>query len=426
MLLLEAVCLVVDRRPLEARAPHRMKVWLRSSPAHSCSLDECEKRTGGLTLFTAVLIATGCGGRVASEPVRRELDASAATAGDASLEGGTLAATDANAYPPPAVNTGLDGEGADEAGAESNAPAVTDGNTESEGGSYESALDSGALPCPLACRGKCCDALGNCQEQSDTQCGPSRSHCVDCTQFGGHCSSESYCLTSDGGTLCTQTCIGCCDATGTCQSGFADIACGQLGGECNDCVTLKPPSTCDLGSYPRACVSQQRQCPEPYSGCLPDLQLLPTAHQGVCTAAEIQGAAAACANGAATAPCSMYMGLELRANNACSKCLGTFNLDFVRQSGVVACAAPYLDAACSHKSACLADCVAQSCVGCFDGESRDGCATQVQSDACSAYVQDDACMGQVLNGAARVCNPAAYQEIFGAWLEAVATLYCAQ
>jgi hypothetical protein len=364
-------------------------------------------------VWAAVVVATGCGGRAASEAALGGGQGGARMDGDASADG--MAAADSGAGSLPEADTGSGAVRTDDASA--------DGIIDSGAGASDGSSNGGPI-CPLACRGKCCDALGRCQEMSDTQCGPSRTLCMDCTQYGGRCSSDSYCVTADGGTLCSQTCIGCCDATGTCQSGFADTACGQLGGRCDDCAALEPPSTCDLGSYPRACVSQQTQCPAPYSGCPQNLQVSPPDRRKVCSAAEIEGAAAACANGTNTLSCTMYMDLESRANVPCRDCLAIFDVDFASVAGVVACSAPYLDVACNHESACLADCVAQSCDRCLDGESKDQCATQAKSGGCSAYTQSDACMGPVLNGAGSACNPAAYPS-FGEWLAAVAALYCA-
>ncbi len=46
-------------------------------------------------------------------------------------------------------------------------------------------------------------------------------------------------LSSCGPTrpLCSSTtCVGCCDATGECRSGFEGVACGRNGASCNDCA----------------------------------------------------------------------------------------------------------------------------------------------------------------------------------------------
>ena len=87
------------------------------------------------------------------------------------------------------------------------------------------------------------------------------------------------------------------------------------------------------------------------------------------------------------------------------------------------CAAPFVDAACNHNSACLADCLAQACNGCL---SSAACETQAQSGTCTAFSATDQCITVALAGPAALCNPATYQGNFGAWLQAVGTQYCAQ
>jgi len=85
-----------------------------------------------------------------------------------------------------------------------------------------------------------------------------------------------------------------------------------------------------------------------------------------------------------------------------------------------------VDATCNHNSACIVDCVAQSCYACVDSDSTAQCEAQVQSATCSAYFMADQCVTQAFTGAGALCNPATYQGNFGAWLGAVGAQYCGQ
>jgi hypothetical protein len=139
---------------------------------------------------------------------------------------------------------------------------------------------------------------------------------------------------------------------------------------------------------------------------------------------ELQSAAAACAGGASTTACAAFFNFESGSNPSCNNCLQAFDYDFVTQVGTRACVAPYIDAACNHNSACIADCVTESCYPCVDSSSTTACDTQVQTGTCAAYFQADQCVTQALAGAGAVCNPATYQNNFGAWLQAVGAQYC--
>jgi len=291
----------------------------------------------------------------------------------------------------------------------------------------------GGPPCdPNTCEG-CCDASGNCSfANTDTQCGFGGRRCADCSNLGGRCltvgaspmGAYGMCDFPDGGFLCSQDCDGCCDASGKCQPGFTDTQCGQSGSACRNCTALSPPSTCDVNVAQRTCTSQQMQCPAPYPSCPAALQERAPPRQKVCSAAELQNAAAACGGGFDSAACGTFTTFEYNSNLACSVCLQNFEYDFATQVGIRSCVAPYLDATCNHNNACIDDCVTQSCYNCADLASTITCDTAVQTGVCSAYFQADACVTQALDGAGAVCNPATYQGNFGAWLQAVGTLYC--
>jgi hypothetical protein len=220
--------------------------------------------------------------------------------------------------------------------------------------------------------------------------------------------------------------LGCCDAAGNCQSGFADSACGKSQTAlCEDCTKLDPPSTCDLGLSPPVCASEETSCPGPYPGCPVGLeQSAPAAGQNVCSAAELANASAACAGGPESTPCDDFFRDEDSANTPCYDCLQYFNYDFSAQVGIVTCAAPYVNASCNRESACLVDCIAQSCSGCGLQSSSASCTAHAMTAQCATYAQGDACVTQALGGPAALCNPTTYQGNFGAWLQAVGAQYC--
>ncbi len=184
---------------------------------------------------------------------------------------------------------------------------------------------------------------------------------------------------------------------------------------------LKPASTCDVNVFPRVCASEQTQCPAPYPSCPSPLEQAAPTRQNVCSTADLQNAAAACAGGASTNTCNNFFG---SVNTPCSNCLQPFDVDFVAQTGIRACVAPYVDATCNHNSACIADCTAESCYGCPDSTTTSLCDVQVQSGTCSTYTQADQCVVTALAGPAAVCNPVTYQGNFGAWLQGVGAKYC--
>jgi len=279
---------------------------------------------------------------------------------------------------------------------------------------------------PNNCNG-CCDSMGNCINGYDgAQCGSRGTRCVDCTKMGNQCEFGS-CIGPDGAAICSQTCAGCCDTNGNCQLGFASTQCGEVGAACVDCTALSPPSTCDLNNVsPRACASQQTQCPEPYPSCPTPLQQQARATQKVCSPSDLQALAAACSGGAYSNSCSSFFSFESGTNLACANCLEGFDYDFVDQTGVRSCVAPFVDATCNHNSACVADCVTESCYPCNDIPTTEQCETQVQTSTCAAYFQADQCVTQALNGPGAVCNPITYQGSLGAWLQVVGATYCGQ
>jgi hypothetical protein len=270
------------------------------------------------------------------------------------------------------------------------------------------------------CNG-CCDASGGCvPNNSDSQCGALGSQCTDCSALGDRCIAGA-CTAPDGTLACSATCLGCCDSSGTCQLGFIDTQCGQSGAPCQDCTSESPASTCDLSVSPRTCASEQTMCPATYGGCPAALQELaiPT-RQGLCSTADLENAAVACAGGPSTDLC-----LRFSSGSVCGACLQPFLYDFTTQVGVRACAAPYLGAACGHAAGCVDDCLTQACAGCVSGYGAP-CATQAQAGTCATYVGGSACVALALGGKAALCDPANYQGSFGAWLQAIGAAYCGE
>jgi len=299
-----------------------------------------------------------------------------------------------------------------------------------------------AQTCPFGC----CDFGGNCQPGFlDFQCGDFGNFCQNCQAFGDVCSSQQ-CEPADAGppdvgppdvgppdvgppdvSLCPETCSGCCDHTGQCQAGFLDTQCGQFGVSCEDCTALAPASTCDVSVTPRSCASQQMFCPSPYGGCDPLLQeSVPVKEPSACSSTDLQNAAAACAAGAHSAGCNSFFQYEFMANPTCATCLQPFDFDFAEGSGVVECAAPYVDSTCNHNSACLIECAGQSCNSCPDPNSTAQCRSQVTtgSGQCSTFYQGLSCVTQALGGSASFCSPSTYQGNFGPWLQGVGAQYC--
>jgi hypothetical protein len=272
----------------------------------------------------------------------------------------------------------------------------------------------------------CCNQFGNCEIGSiDQSCGIMGSFCQNCLNVGAVC-QVGQCIPLEAGTLCSQTCSGCCDKAGNCQPGFLTAQCGQNGANCEDCTAIQ--SICDVNVEPRVCVTEQTQCPAMYPGCQDGFLQPVLTPQKVCSMADLQAAAVACATGANTFGCQAFFTFENQTNPTCGGCLQTFDYDFSQGTGILACAAPYLDTMCNHEAACLNDCATQSCSGCPDDPSTASCENQVGSASgqCSAYSQGVACVAKAVlaGGPGAVCNPAAYPSGFGAWLQAVGGQYC--
>jgi hypothetical protein len=278
---------------------------------------------------------------------------------------------------------------------------------------------------PGTCPNGCCDFAGNCQPGfAPFACGAFGQSCQDCTQFGGQCLNQQCIFVPPDASACSLNCQGCCDSAGNCLGGFLDNQCGSFGATCADCTGLSPPSTCATNLSPRTCTSQQMQCPTPYPGCAPTLtEPILTKQPGACTKPDLQQAAAACSAGAHTSACGSFFQFEFQQNPNCGNCLQPFDYDFTEGSGIIECAAPYVDPTCNHNGACFLDCYNQSCFSCPDQTTFAQCQMQILSGQCSSYYQAEQCVTTALGGPASACNPASYAN-YGAWLQGVGAQYC--
>ena len=247
-------------------------------------------------------------------------------------------------------------------------------------------------------------------------CGIAGKVCQFCS--GGAACTNGFC---QGPTTCNpQTCAGCCDAQGVCEGGFLGGACGSGGAACIDCATKG--ATCATGANPRVCTNFQQTCPAPYGGCSSGLTQTAYPIQHVCSANDLQQAQAAC-NTANSAGCQSFFAFEQANNPSCAKCLTPFDFSFGEGAGVLACTAPFVDAACNHDAACVLDCEDASCAKCPSNSAAAQCRNTVSSGQCSTYVNNLGCEGVALQGPAAFCNPGNYPG-FGGWLQGVGGHYC--
>jgi hypothetical protein len=166
----------------------------------------------------------------------------------------------------------------------------------------------------------------------------------------------------------------------------------------------------------------------------------------VCTPGELANLAAACGDGTSNTSdglpslTCLVDAVPYQVSAPCQACLENFAfgttsqttdgrqspLNLPSQAGVRACAAPFVDAACNHNSACIVDCLTEACTVPGPCLIATGCESQAQAGTCATYFADDACITQALAGPAAFCDRATYQGNFGTWLLAVGTHYCAQ
>jgi hypothetical protein len=305
-------------------------------------------------------------------------------------------------------------------------------------GGQTNACGAGGATCQdCGARGQTC-VSGACAQPA---CGPS--NCNGCCSNGvcvggttdAACGARGVACTSCGaGRECTnQTCVatpppcgpatcplGCCGAQGLCEGGFLNSSCGDKGASCVDCTQTK--SQCNTNASPRAC-RDQSTCPVPYNACPASATTPVPSIQHVCTASDLQQARAACAGGPTSAACIAFFAFEQATNPGCNSCLAPFDETFGQLSGVLRCAAPFVDAACNHATGCILDCETTSCNQCPTGDVE-SCETTALGNQCSSFVNGAGCAAPTLfAGAAAFCNPNNYAN-FGRWLQGVGGHFC--
>ncbi|HEY1691774.1 MAG TPA: hypothetical protein VGG39_06415 [Polyangiaceae bacterium] len=277
---------------------------------------------------------------------------------------------------------------------------------------------------PSTCPSGCCDGTNCLPGSLNTFCGTGGQACTNCETAGGTC-SKNACVAAP--PKCdASNCTGCCDQSDVCQAGFVDTQCGQNGASCEDCTGLVPTSTCDVNVSPRTCQSQQTQCPAPYPSCPGALETPSPTQQAVCSASDLQNAGSACEGGAHDSACQAFFGFEKSSNPSCATCLTQFDYDFSELTGLTTCAAPFVDAACNHITACLVDCTDKSCANCVDTGALQDCQVQVPQSVCASYYDGAACIDNSFFGSGSFCDPNQGTGLFGDWLVQVGGFYCGQ
>jgi hypothetical protein len=281
------------------------------------------------------------------------------------------------------------------------------------------------LPPPVCnsetCPFGCCDG-GTCLSgELDSFCGTNGGSCVDCGASNESCTAQT-CVPVPP-SCNASNCAGCCDLNNACQAGFIDTLCGQSGASCVDCTSIVPASTCDVSVAPRTCESLQTQCPAPYPSCPASLETPAPVAQNVCSASDLQNAAAACEGGAHSVACNSFFTFEKSANAACATCLSPFDFDFAEVTGLTTCVAPFVDADCNHTTACLVDCGNKACAQCLDATTLQQCQADVTSSVCSTYFNGAECIENAFFGPGSFCEP---EGQFGDWLSVVGQNYCEQ
>jgi hypothetical protein len=143
--------------------------------------------------------------------------------------------------------------------------------------------------------------------------------------------------------------------------------------------------------------------------------------QHVCSANELQQARAAC-NQPGSSGCQSFFAFEQSTNPSCAACLAPFNVPWSEVTGILECAAPFVDATCNHLTGCFTDCEDQSCAQCpASGASQ--CRSDVQSNQCSSEAGDLTCAYDALFGPASFCDPQSYPS-YGGWLQGVGGHFC--
>jgi hypothetical protein len=287
---------------------------------------------------------------------------------------------------------------------------TANGRTCNQPGSYCAYIPScSALTCPSGC----CSASGVCQDgRTDTACGSMGQACSNCETSGQHCSGAGYCYT---GPHCgPDNCNGCCTPNGTCAPGTGPRNCGLYGNACDNCFARG--ETCQGG----ACGVVGAICPAPYPGCTPNLMTTPPTQSRSCTPSDLDAVAKACPTLSSSSGCTAQVVSLSSSNPGCFDCLQQFLYD----GAAVKCLAPFLTAACNQALSCATECVTAACDGCSTGEKQPCRDQAFQSGGeCASYVTGYFCARAAFDGPAAFCDITTIGSV-GGFLRGVGAYYC--
>ena len=118
---------------------------------------------------------------------------------------------------------------------------------------------------PATCNG-CCTASGLCQRgNTDLACGQSGQLCTNCGDFAEQC-IVSICVFVDAPRCSAENCSGCCTIEGFCSTGTSNASCGPRGATCTTC---EPDFGCERQQCVRRCdASTCSGCCDARGSCL--------------------------------------------------------------------------------------------------------------------------------------------------------------
>lgn len=263
---------------------------------------------------------------------------------------------------------------------------------------------------PTTCPEGCCDPSGTCLDgRKDVACGTVGAACKDCTTTGLACAPQGFCY--DGPHCGPDNCAGCCDATGVCRPGSANVNCGQFGKLCDNCSAKFQTcagQVCTTGT----------NCPAGFAGCAPDVATPPAVTTKSCNQAQLTTMASAC-QGQDNPNCGDAFEDLLGSDVGCYDCL----LQFATDLAYVRCLAKFLTPTCNHSLTCALQCSQTACGDCPAPE-EDECSDEVfgQGGICRPYINGYFCAQAALNGPAAFCEFA--NDDVGLWLWNVGNYYC--
>jgi hypothetical protein len=268
-----------------------------------------------------------------------------------------------------------------------------------------------AATCPNGCcSGNTCVLGGS----ANNACGPNGGVCTNCEQNGQVCQNRQ-CTTA-----CTpDNCPGCCRSATVCDPrGTSNQSCGSGGAACANC-TLSG-SFCNGFVTPRRCNNQQSTCPAPYPSCPAGTTTPVTPSlQNLCSDAALAAIGTACSTSPSSRTCVDALAA---AGTACSSCLRPFLVPFQDLSGLYACVAPNLDAACRRATGCAIDCASTSCGQCSSA-TEDQCVDFVNLTQCVTFSAAGAACALRPLAPGQPCSPISYPD-YGQWLRSVGDHFC--